>query len=148
VLGTAFNVKAFQNDLNIETTLVRGKVVIHTDNSKEDVTLLPNQQAVYFKDSKQIVLENHVEAEHYVSWKSGQLYFKDETFKTIAEELERWYNVKIHIKGKHSEDCRFSAKIHNKTLQEVLELFATSESLFEYKIEGKEVFIIGDFCSE
>jgi ferric-dicitrate binding protein FerR (iron transport regulator) len=149
VLGTAFNVKAFKNDPSIETTLLRGEVAIQTgNNQKENITLRPNQQAVYVKKSKQVILENHVEAADYASWKEGQLYFKDETFKTIAQELERWYDIEITISDKRSENCRFSANMNNKTLEEVLELFATSESSFKYEVRGKEVSVIGNFCSE
>ena len=148
VLGTAFNVKSFSADATIETTLVRGKVQIDTRTNDNDIILLPNQQAVYVKDSKQVILENQVVAQDYASWKSGKLYFKDETFRAITQELERWYDVKIHVENERSWECRFSAQIDNKSIEEVLELFKTSGPSLEYKVEGNEIFITGDFCEE
>lgn len=148
VLGTAFNVRAFKTDATIEATLVRGKIALSTRDDQEDITLMPNQQAVYIKQSKQVILENEVNTQEYTSWKAGQLNFKDETFETIILDLERWYDVKIHVDNDEALQCRFSAKIDHKKLDEVLELFKAAGPSFDYKIEGKEVFITGNFCDQ
>jgi transmembrane sensor len=147
VLGTAFNVKSFENDETVETTLVHGKVQIDT-RTNDNIILLPNQQAVFVKQSGQVIVENQIEAQDYAAWKSGKLYFKDETFAAIVQELERWYNVKIHLEGEHVLECRFSAKIDNKPLEEVLELFKATGPSLNYRIEGDEVFITGELCDD
>ncbi|RAV98478.1 FecR family protein [Pseudochryseolinea flava] len=148
VLGTAFNVRAFKTDATIEATLVHGKIALSTDDNQEDILLLPNQQAVYSKSSKQVTLENEVNTYEYTSWKTGQISFKDETFAVIMQDLERWYDVTIHVDNTQALECRFSAKIDNKTLEDVLELFKDAGPSFDYKIEGNEVFITGNFCDQ
>jgi ferric-dicitrate binding protein FerR (iron transport regulator) len=148
VLGTAFNVRSFKDDATIKATLVRGKIALSTGADQEDILLLPNQQAVYLKDSKQVILENKIEAQDYTSWKSGKLYFKDETFQTIKQDLERWYDVEINVESKEAMNCRFSAKIDNMGLVEVMELFKTSNPSFDYHIEGRKVSITGNFCDQ
>jgi transmembrane sensor len=148
VLGTAFNVKSFGKDATVETTLVRGKVQIDTRTNDNDIILMPNQQAVFVKESRQVTVENQIEAQAYASWKSGKLYFRDEPFSVIVEELERWYDVKIHIEGTHSLTCGFSGQIDNKPIEEVLELFKATGPSLNYRIEGNEVFITGELCDE
>jgi ferric-dicitrate binding protein FerR (iron transport regulator) len=58
VIGTAFNLKSYANDNNIETTLIRGKIAIETsinkENASKQIMLLPNQSATYFKNNKQL----------------------------------------------------------------------------------------------
>lgn len=148
VLGTSFNVKSYKEDRNIETTLVHGKVTIESSNEKtKHVTLLPNQKAIFEKESKNIVLENQVNTEISTAWKEGNLIFEGRPLHEIIGELERWYNVTILVKDKASLKCHYSAKINNKTLEEVLELFRVTDGI-EYQIDGKKVTIAGTLCTE
>jgi ferric-dicitrate binding protein FerR (iron transport regulator) len=147
VLGTAFNIKSYSEDSVVETTLVRGKVSIAS--SEEDripqITLLPNQQALFRKDSRKMVLENAINTENYVGWKNGWMIFDDKPFSYIKETLERWYNVKIIMQDEKSLGCTFSARFKDKTLQEVLDIFKTTESI-NYWINGDQVIINGKLC--
>ncbi len=145
VLGTSFNVKAYSKEAKVETTLVKGKVSIEHQNDDDEITLIPNQRAVYVKEAGKVVVENNIETETYTSWKSGILTFDDQPFNEIIPVLERWFNVTIHTENAASLECRFTAKINNKTLEEVLELFKTSDTI-SYDIDGSEVHIYGNFC--
>src|SRR5690606_17172558 len=99
VLGTSFNVKSYESEETIETTLVKGKVAISSlgkSAGEGEVVLKPNQKATYSKRSDHIVLDD-VRPELYTSWKSGMLIFEDAPFEEIARQLERWYGVRIRI---------------------------------------------------
>ncbi len=61
--------------------------------------------------------------------------------------LERWFNVDIHVPENQKLSCHFSARLETKTLDEVLELFATSEGI-TYEVKGKDVYLDGFMCSE
>jgi ferric-dicitrate binding protein FerR (iron transport regulator) len=147
VLGTAFNVRSYAGEHVVETTLVRGKISLASDgvNPVHQVTLLPNQQALFSKDSGTIALEEAVNTENYISWKNGWMIFDDKPFSYIKETLERGYNVTIVMEDEHSLTCTFSARFKDKTLQEVLEIFKTTESI-DYRIAGDRVFIYGRLC--
>jgi ferric-dicitrate binding protein FerR (iron transport regulator) len=147
VLGTAFNVRSYAGEHIVETTLVRGKVSLASDAADTDhqVTLLPNQQALFSKDSKTIALEEAVNTENYISWKNGWMIFDNKPFSYIKETLERGYNVTIVMEDENSLTCTFSARFKDKTLQEVLEIFKTTESI-DYRISGDRVFIYGRLC--
>jgi transmembrane sensor len=147
VLGTAFNIKSYSDDSVVETTLVRGKVSIASSEADRipQVTLLPNQQALFRKDSRKMVLEDVINTENYVGWKNGWMIFDDKPFSYIKETLERWYDVRIIMQDEKSLGCTFSARFKDKTLQEVLDIFKTTESI-NYWIKGDQVFINGKLC--
>lgn len=147
VLGTAFNVKGYDGDESIETTLVHGRISIAGDSVDENVTLAANQRAVFLKEKKGLLVENNVATDSYTSWRRGILVFEDQPLYEILPTLERSYNVSIHTDEAYSLDCRFTATINNKPLQEVLELFRTSDTI-EYTIVGRDVYIRGSFCNE
>jgi ferric-dicitrate binding protein FerR (iron transport regulator) len=54
-----------------------------------------------------------------VGWKDWVLYFKDADFNEIKHKLERWYNVKIEVRGS-LQGKAFSGKFINDSLEEVL----------------------------
>jgi transmembrane sensor len=145
VLGTSFNVKAYDNDSRIETTLVEGKIVIQNKAQEGKIDLSPNQRAVFSKKKQNILIENYTRTENYTSWKNGVLTFEDEPMREIIPVLERWYNVAFHVEDNAMLECQFTAKVNNKSLEEVLELFKVSEKI-TYRIEGRQVFLSGRFC--
>lgn len=147
VLGTSFNVKGYKGEPKIEATLVHGKIFIAGDSAYDHVTLAPNQRAVFLKSKKRLVVENNVQTDTYTSWRQGVLWFEDQPLREILPVLERTFNVTIHTDEVSSMDCRFTAKINNKSLNEVLELFRTSDKI-GYTITGNDVYIRGSFCNE
>ena len=148
VLGTAFNVRSYKKDNLIETTLVRGQVSISSKAEQGSAVILrPNQKVVYEKKSGKLMLKNQVDTEKSTSWRDGKLYFEDEAFSEIVKALERWYNVTIHVENTETLGCRFSAKIDNKTLEEVLDLFKFSENI-DYRIDERVIYISGKLCGE
>lgn len=151
VLGTTFNVKSYDDDEAVETILVEGKVVIEKDAEEhavaESIELLPDQKAIFSKNSKQIVLEN-VKPESEAAWVKGSLVFEDEPFSEIVKDLERWYGAKIIVKDKASLQCRFNTRIENESLEEVLKLFSSSGNV-KYSIQdGNQVWIEGSICNK
>lgn len=147
VLGTSFNVKAYEGEPRIEATLVHGKISILGDSAYDNVTLAANQRAVFLKEKKRVLVENNVETDTYTSWRKGVLVFDDQPLYEILPILERTFNVSIHTDEVNSLDCRFTAKIHNKSLSDVLELFRTSDTI-GYSIVASDVYIKGSFCDD
>lgn len=147
VLGTSFNIKGYKDEARIEATLVHGRIFIAGDSSYDNVTLAANQRAVFLKEKHRMVVENNVETDTYTSWRNGVLVFEDQPLREILPILERTFNVNILVDDASSLDCRFTAKVNNKSLNEVLELFRTSDKI-GYTIAANEVQIKGSFCSD
>ncbi len=148
VLGTSFNVKSYSEETTVETTLVQGKVRIEQSdvegNRIGDVELKPNQRAVFNKESKVIKIKE-VQAASSGTWKQERLVFDGEPIDQVLLQMERWYQVKIHLENRENLKCKMTATIENESLEEVLKLLETSNNV-HYKIEGKDVFLQGTFC--
>ncbi|WP_372934525.1 FecR family protein [Mariniphaga sediminis] len=111
VLGTSFNVNAYEDSKNTVTTLVEGRVKLsHSLNLAEEQILNPNEQGVMDNLSGKIVLSN-VDVSNYISWKDGQLVFYDMPLEEIMTQLTRWYSAKVFYMNPEVKDLRFSGSL-------------------------------------
>ncbi|MDR1720103.1 MAG: FecR domain-containing protein [Dysgonamonadaceae bacterium] len=134
VLGTHFNVRCFENDNSVVTTLLEGSVKVN------DVVLKPNQQLIYDKATHTASLRE-VDAEQYVIWKDGQYYFDSERFANIINELERGFGIKITIQAEELKDQTYSGIFTaEQTLYQILEAFKKHRS-FNYHRHENEIRI-------
>jgi ferric-dicitrate binding protein FerR (iron transport regulator) len=143
VLGTHFNVKNYDEDNVIETSLLEGSVEVEkiSDNIvNENVYLTLNQQAVYNKESGKISKRN-IDASLAAIWKENKYYFENEYFSSIAAKLERNFNVKIMINSEKLNDRTFSGLLDkNRTIYQILDALKIYCN-FNYVVKGDTVII-------
>ena len=99
VLGTKFNVKAYKDDQTIDVSLVSGKVNVRLDDEMEhkgEVELHPNRMLRYNKETDRVEMKE-IEGRNAYDWTNGTLRFEEKTFAEIAKDLERKYDLHIHI---------------------------------------------------
>lgn len=99
VLGTKFNVKAYKDDQTIDVSLVSGKVNVRLDDKMEhkgEVELHPNRMLRYDKETDRVEMKE-IEGSNAYDWTNGTLRFEEKSFVQIAKDLERKYNLHIHI---------------------------------------------------
>ena len=137
VLGTSFNVSAFNNEDQITTTLIEGSVRLHTTNDQEDIILKPNQCGVYFLSDHKIQVHD-VDTELNASWINGYYTFKSETMDIVIQKLVRSYGIPISIADKELKKYEFSGKLDLKdTLYEVLEVLKLVAPIEYCETDGK-----------
>lgn len=121
VTGTSFNVKAYEDEKLITTTLDEGKVSLLTNQSNEPVeyALLPGQEAFYSKISSDITIVKS-EVGQNSSWKEKKIIFKNTSLLDVVKTLERWYNVKFIIKNQRLTNYTYTITFRNEPLQNVL----------------------------
>ena len=117
VMGTQFNVKAYDEGL-FATTLVNGSVVFTSSDGKR-ATLTPGTQVILEEREYKL---RQVETMLFTSWKEGKLIFREEPLQNIVTRLERWYNVDIELKGERIRNLKYTGTIEMETFSEVLEL--------------------------
>jgi hypothetical protein len=91
VLGTKFNVSAYEASQDVSVVLVSGKVNVRTDNRAESV-LEPSDRLSYEKGATDI---KKVNVENYISWKDGYYTFDNEEFSIVLDKLSNYYGKKI-----------------------------------------------------
>jgi transmembrane sensor len=122
VLGTGFDVNAYQDEADQKTTLIEGAIKV--TSSSDAVTLHPSEQAISSGTHlKTLQLEN---PEQTIAWKNGYFEFDNADIPTIMRQISRWYDVDVEYQGKASED-RFSGRFsRNVSLAVVLQILHTS----------------------
>jgi transmembrane sensor len=137
VLGTHFNINAYNDEGKIRTTLLEGAVKVHKGSK---VSLLkPGQQATVLQKSSAIQVEEVEAASQAVAWKNGYFQFNQAGLPEVMRQLTKWYDVEIRYEGA-IPDRQFSGEIpRNASLSEVLEILELSK--VHVDLEGKEIVV-------
>ncbi len=131
VLGTSFNVSAYQTDEQIVTTLVEGKVNVSVEQNHQmkSVVLRPEEQLVNELESNELKVYE-VDTYTYTSWKDGRFVFRNETLEHMMTQLARWYQVDVIFKSEESKQLRFSGDFERYSeLNDFLKLMAAETSV-------------------
>ncbi|MCM1655883.1 FecR family protein [Bacteroides thetaiotaomicron] len=142
VLGTKFNFRDYPEDHEVVVSLLEGKVGLNNLLREEkEAVLSPDERAVLNKANGLLTVES-VTASNASQWADGYLFFDEELLPDIAKELERSYNVKIHIANDSLKTFRFYGNFvrREQNIQEVLEALASTEKM-QYKIEERNITI-------
>lgn len=138
VLGTRFNINAYDNEEAIEVTLLEGSVSVNTaaNSQHQDVVIKPGQQAVV---TNKIGIKDNVDIEQVVAWKNGLFEFRETDIQTIMRQIERWYDVDVVFEGTITQ--HFNGKIQREVnISKVLHILEEAGGL-KFSVENKKVVI-------
>lgn len=94
VLGTHFNVNAYNDEGAIKTTLLEGKVKVKSGQSNK--TIIPGQQAsVVMKNGTTGISVQDVDVNAVIAWKNGRFIFKGDDIYSVMRQLGRWYDANV-----------------------------------------------------
>lgn len=159
VKGTAFNVKAYPKQKNIETTLIRGLIEITTTQDPErKIIVKPNEKIIIpfepIMEAKNVKPDSSENSLYTISrlqknekqvlsetvWMKDKLEFDNETFNDLTPQFESWFSVNIHFGDETIKQKRFSGVIEKETLQQTLGAMQLSIP-FTWSVKGNEVWI-------
>lgn len=136
VVGTHFNIKAYQDEPIKKVTLVEGAVEVKNDNSLK--RLVPGQQAQI--QSKQIQLADNIDSSEVLGWKNGTFVFRDADIESIMTQVERWYDIEVKYNAKPTD--HFNATItRDEPVSRLLKLLENTGHL-HFKIENKIIYVL------
>ena len=136
VLGTHFNVMAYQNENVKEITLVEGRVSVRRDNKTEE--LLPGMQAKITNGT--ISKKAGIDTAEITGWKNGLFVFHDAPIEMIMRQVERWYDAKVVYQGKITQ--QFNATIlRSEPLSKLLHLLELN-GYVKFKIETNTIYVL------
>lgn len=153
VLGTHFNVNAYENEASINTTLLEGSVVVSSDQQqkvKQTVVLKPGQQAqltnVKYGSEKAattktaIKIISDTDIEKVMAWRNGLFNFEDATLEEIMRQLERWYDIEV-VYEKNVPNIALTGELtRGVTLKGLLP--ALGKMGVNYRLEGRKLTIL------
>lgn len=123
VLGTSFNINAYEDEPDIKTTLVDGAVRILSANRTRSEILKPGQLAKVDKHGK--ISTGIADINEVTAWRNGFFHFSNANVEEIMRQLSRWYDVEVKYDGGIPVRT-FSGEIGRKlSLQQVLAILRT-----------------------
>jgi ferric-dicitrate binding protein FerR (iron transport regulator) len=160
VLGTAFNVRSYEQEKNTETSLIRGSI---------EVTLLksPDKKKIILEPHDKLIVANNIETPGNdltqkpnipvmtlgkvsfkpkdslateALWTKNQLVFDNEALEDIAGKIERWYDVNVNITDEKLKKESYTGRFDNIPLLDVMEALKHSGG-FRYTINNKQLTI-------
>lgn len=138
VLGTSFNVRAYDSSNEIETTLETGQIQLRIGS--QTTLLKPGEQSVFNKSEKQLVISK-VHPETFSSWKDGRYEFHNEDLLEVFKVVERWYDVDVTADENYFRGMRFSGVIkRNKDANHFLELLNLTVPI-RYEMKADKISI-------
>jgi len=143
VLGTHFNINAYEDEADIKVTLLEGSVRVGRGESgvvsRKEVVIKPGQQAVAMSNG-QLAISNAVDTEQVMAWKNGLFSFDKADLQTVMRELARWYDIEV-VYEKNIPVQRFWGSIQ-RTLPLSKVLLFLEKSEVHFRIEGRKLIVI------
>ncbi|HWK06735.1 MAG TPA: FecR domain-containing protein [Puia sp.] len=137
VLGTHFNVNAYEDETTVRTTLLEGSVLVKKDAAI--AYLKPGQQSRLSKGGA-ITVENDADVEEAIAWKNGLFHFSNSSLEDVMRQVARWYDVAIEYKGA-IVPRQFGGEIpRSSNASDVLKILELSKVHFQ--IEGKKIIVM------
>lgn len=139
VLGTHFNVNAYEDESFTRTTLLEGSVRLNGAYTSKSTILTPGEQAL---QSAQGIRVNQVDAEQFVAWKNGNFSFHKDKLQDIMKQLSRWYDVEIIFSSEKAKQVALTGNISRfENASQVLDILALT-GLVKFKVEGRRIIVM------
>ena len=139
VLGTHFNVNAYEDEDVVSTTLLEGKVKVdQKGNAGMSVTLSPGEQVDLSKKGEMTAIHD-VNVDEVVAWKEGFFDFKNIPVTDLMRQIVRWYDVDVEYKGKIPE-TKLTGKIsRDVNLDKLMDMLQYAG--LNMKVERRKIII-------
>ncbi|MDB5263235.1 MAG: anti-FecI sigma factor, FecR [Adhaeribacter sp.] len=159
VLGTSFNIKAYENGKTVEIAVVTGKVsVLRTEsgktesalsgraaNEKAAVVLMPNQKVTFIKTTQHLVKKEIPASGRKTIFSQASLVFENTPIQQAIQMLNTKFNTDIKLANDDINNCTIYGVFTDQNLPEILEVICKSIEA-EYQLYKEEIIITGAGC--
>ena len=167
VIGTAFNVRSYNNEKTAEASLIRGTIeVTLKDRKDQKIVLNPNEKIsvaneeqveIAVKTGEKIAVKQNagtippihidnlkpnpvINIIPEIAWTDNRLFFEDESLEDLAPLLERWFGKTVIVQNESLKKNRYRGNFKNETIESVLSYLKFSKT-FNFKFENDTVVI-------
>lgn len=138
VLGTRFNIRAYEAASQISTTLVDGAVRVSADQKGiSSVVLKPGQVSILTATQ---MLVDKADTDKTLAWKNGYFNFDGATLQQVLNELQRWYDIDVVYEG-NVKNIRFGGELsRSKSLGQIITALKDNE--LHFRLEGNKLTVL------
>ncbi len=138
VLGTHFNIMAYDDEATMKTTLLEGSIKFVKGNTSH--LLKPGQQS-QLTPTGSVNVASGVDMAQVMAWKNGLFHFEDADIQTIMRQLSRWYDVEVVYQNKNNNDQFVLEMPRSSKLSDVLKVLELTGDI-RFGIDGKKIIIL------
>ena len=140
VLGTVFNINAYEDEAHVYTTLTEGAVAFYSQQQQRQVILTPGMQSVMDrKDGSMSVSE--VDPTLYSAWVEGRFAFRAMDLEMIMRQLQRWYDCEVFYQNPQAKKYEFRGVIsRDMEILQVLDIIEETTDL-KFDIKGRTIVV-------
>lgn len=140
VLGTSFNVNAYEDNDEIEVIVRTGRVAVTKPGEiPRTIILKPGNRAVYNMEKEDLSLSKNVDR-NYLAWKTRSFVFEDISLSEVAETLNKVYGSRITIPSDSIKTSRITSTFNDQSLDAILNVLSATLDL-EVVRSGEQIFL-------
>lgn len=146
VVGTSFNIRAYDNEKVVEASVATGKVAFipkYSTTKKTDTVFLTADKKLRFVLGNDQAIVAPTRSNEDRAWIGGKLTYKGMTFEDIGFDLERNFGKPLVFMTDEVRDFKLTGSFQNNSLEEIL-FYLSKTKEFNYKITDVEVLISND----
>jgi ferric-dicitrate binding protein FerR (iron transport regulator) len=140
VLGTSFNVKAYEVDEVVEVKVATGKVALKA--GKQEIILVPGDKGTFEKTSAELKQAPN-EDMGFMSWGTKRMVFDNSRMEIVAQTLKTFYNVEIEFAAPQIADCHFTGIYDQPDLDSLLSILSATTGLTVNKYSDTKIRLSG-----
>lgn len=134
VLGTAFNLRAYEEEPFTEVEVEEGKVAFRSQDSGKELLLTQREKGLHLSNGDMVEQEQTLLNAH--SWRTEVLTFRNTPVREALKDLERHYDVSIKAQNLEQwGDCPFSSTLDKESLEDALQLLS---AIFGVEVDQPE----------
>jgi len=139
VLGTKFNVRAWQAYKRVRVAVAEGKVSLNSEQgTAQDAVILTEGLAGTLLENGLPSQPQEVDMDQYLGWMHNEVIFDNAPLEEILFQLERWYDLKFVLSDSSLAREHLTVHIQSTPVKDIVELIATLTDL-NYKFAGNTV---------
>jgi len=142
VLGTSFNVNAYPSAKSVEVVVETGKVQVlnktSVANETDELILTPGETGTLVYSSNSLLKSTNLNP-NFLAWKTRNLIFKATSLAEVIENLEKVYNVNIHLADPKLNELLLTAQFNDYSLDFILKVIETTFQIEVNQVNGQYI---------
>jgi transmembrane sensor len=144
VLGTSFNVRAYDSLQAIEVVVQSGVVGLSVPRLKTEIKLEAGQKGIYSAQNNRLAGRSNDDP-NFISWNTHKITFNETDLRTVVDVLNKTYHANIVLATDVPAVCVVTVSFDNQSIDAVLTVLKTTLNL-TYRINGNQIEITHAGC--
>lgn len=145
VLGTSFNVSAYNTYEEVEVVVTEGTVALSSlENPQNRIILNSGAKGIYNHSNNYLLKETNSDR-NFLAWKTGKIVFENDSLSMVLNTISRIYNKRIILNNKDLGQCTLTVTFEKQSLESVLNVIESTLNL-ELIAEDETITVTGDGC--